>query len=70
MTDISNSSSLYQIPSALKGAARIVSIFGRLDEYRTSPTKEEADTNAIHKDWEIVGEDIASATQQYDSTER
>lgn len=70
MTDISNSSSLYQNPSALKGAARIVSIVGKLDEYMTSSTKEEADTNALHKDWEMVGEDMSHAIQQYDSTEQ
>jgi hypothetical protein len=69
MTDISNSSSLYQTPSLLKGAARIVSISGTLDEYRISPTKEEADTKALHKDWEMVGEDMTNAIQQYDSIE-
>jgi hypothetical protein len=70
MSDISKSSFLYQTPSALKGAARIVSIFGGVDEYRTSNSEEEADANAIRRDWEMVGEDIANATQQYDITKR
>ena len=70
MSDISKSSCLYCNPSALKGAARIASIFGGVDEYRTSSTEEEADINAIRKDWEMVGEDIANATQQYDNIEQ
>lgn len=70
MTDIINSSSLYRIPSGLKGAARTVSIFGNLDEYRTSSTEKEADTDAIRKDWEIVGKDINTAIRKYDSTKK
>lgn len=70
MSDILSSSSLYRNPSSLKGAARIASVFGKLDEYRTSPTEEEADTNAICKDWEIVGHDIKNATKQYEQTKK
>lgn len=68
MSDILSSMSLYRNPSVLKGAARTVSIFGKLDEYRTSPTEEEADTEALRKDWETVGHDIANATQEYGDT--
>lgn len=70
MSDISTSSLLYRKSSALLGVARTASLFGRLDTYRTSPTEEEADTMAIYRDWEIVGQDISNATQNYANTEK
>lgn len=43
------------MPSILKGSARIVDMFGGMDEYKTSPS---ADFDLIKNDWENVGNDI------------
>ena len=71
MTDrFIQSSNLYNSPSFLKGIARIFDLFGQLDNYYTHRTEEEADTNAISRDWKIVGNDILNALKKYESNFR
>lgn len=65
MTDTIKSTYLYRNPSYLKGAARIVSISGKLDEYRTSRSENEADSQALSQDWKMVGRDLKQAIERY-----
>ena len=50
------------MPSALKGAARTIDMFGNLDEYKTSSN---ADRNLIKNDWENVGNDLRISIDTY-----
>lgn len=64
------SSNLYNSPSFFKGFARIFDLFGQFDKYYTHTTEEEADKNAISRDWKIVGNDILNALKTYESNIR
>lgn len=48
-------STLFRQPSFFKGMARVVDLFGKLDEYAYS---EHADLEQLHRDWKIVGTDL------------
>lgn len=50
------------MPSALKGAARTIDMFGKLDEYKTSPS---ADRDLIGNDWLNVGSDLKMSIDTY-----
>lgn len=63
-----NSSALFSSPSLLKGAARTIDMFGALDEYNYKVTEAEADAEALKRDWNIIGIDIANAIGEYDQT--
>lgn len=60
--NIEKSTDLFTYPSFLKGVARIGSIYGSLDEYNY---KSDPDTEAIKKDWSIIGKDIGNSIQNY-----
>jgi hypothetical protein len=62
-----NSSILYRTePSFLKGVARTFDLFGTLDEYNFSATEKEADIKALKRDWQVVGNSIEDAIEDYD----
>lgn len=65
-----NSSALFSSPSISKGTARVVDLFGYLDEYNYKRTEAEADTEALKRDWNIVGLDIKSAIGLYEEGEQ
>lgn len=65
MGNYTNSSPLVLQPSFLKGVARVVDLFGQLDEYNYSSSNDEADSKALKRDWFITGEDISSSMKQY-----
>jgi hypothetical protein len=48
--------------------ARIGDLFGSLDEYNYKKTEAEADSEALRRDWLIVGRDIANAIKSYVGT--
>jgi hypothetical protein len=48
-------------PSALSGVARFFDFAAAFDAYNGSHTPDEADVNALHADWSVVGESIRSA---------
>lgn len=52
---------LYSPPSFIEGAASVVNVGGTLVEYNSSPSAEEAGSNAIRSDWRQVGEDMEEA---------
>jgi hypothetical protein len=56
-----DSSYLFQSPSALNGAARSLDLFGYFNQYNYSKTPEEADLRAINRDWVAVFKDFAIA---------
>ena len=58
---------LFAQPSFTSGAARVLDLWGRFDEYNISATPEEADTAAIASDWIIVGQDLCDAVKQRSS---
>lgn len=62
------STNLFTIPTFLKGSARIIDLFGSLDDYNYSVTETEADLTAIGGDWICVGHDITKATENYDKS--
>lgn len=63
-----NSSALFTNPSFLKGACRVVDLFGSLDEYNYKESDIEADTEALKRDWEVVGYDLTKAVESYEQT--
>lgn len=48
----------YPMPSVVSGMARVLDLFGTLDERRIGLDGAEADTLATYNDWRAVGEDI------------
>lgn len=64
------SSNLYTPPSFFKGMARVFDLFGTLDRYYIHKTEEEADSNALRRDWQIVGKDIFYAIKIYESSKK
>lgn len=63
-----NSSDLFTTPSFLKGTARIIDLFGNLDDYNYKPTDKKVDTEALKRDWDIVGLDILDAIELYEQS--
>ncbi len=57
---------LYAQPSIFEGVARIMDIFGDLNQYNYSDNISEADYRAIFSDWEIVGKDILNAIEEFE----
>jgi len=58
---------LFAQPSFASGAARVLDLWGVLDDYNISPTTLEADEKAIAADWIIVGQDLSDAMEQHES---
>ena len=56
------STDLFCYPSFVKGVARLGSIYGHLDEYNY---KDNADEEALEKDWIIIGKDIGNSIEKY-----
>jgi hypothetical protein len=54
---------LFAQPSFASGAARILDLWGQLDDYNISATTLEADEKAIAADWLLVGQDLSDAIE-------
>ena len=67
MTNRVKSDFLFAQPSFGSGVARVLDLWGRFDEYNTSPNGEEADSAALAADWIIVGQDLCDAMKRNDS---
>lgn len=61
---------LFAQPSFASGAARILDLFAVFDDYNRSDTPIEADAKAIAADWLLVGQDVLSAIEQFESEQR
>ncbi len=70
MTNIPFSTDLLNKPSSSKGAARLVDQYGLIDKYKNYKNENSADSEALKKDWNFVGKDIAGAINQYESRNR
>jgi len=57
---------LFAQPSFWSGLARFFDFGAAFDEYNRSKTPAEADRRAIHTDFIITGQDIASAYSAYE----
>lgn len=58
---------LFAQPSFASGAARMLDLWGRFDEYNQNHSGAESDARAIASDWAVVGQDIYYALEQYES---
>ena len=65
MHDYIDSSDLFTNPSILKGSARLFDLFGWLDKYNYKKTGNIADSDAIRRDWSVIGNDILKAIKIY-----
>lgn len=52
---------LFAEPSFAEGMARVLDLFGTLNEYNASPTPQHADARALGADWYAVGQTIRDA---------
>lgn len=64
-----SSSSLFTNPSFLKGSARLADLFAGLDKYNYKSSEVEADTEALKRDWSMIGFDIAKAIELYEQSD-
>ena len=55
---------LFARPSFLSGAAGVLDMWGQLPAYNESENPAQADANAIHSDWCVIGQDIYDAAGQ------
>jgi hypothetical protein len=55
---------LFEYPSAVSGAARLIDLMGRMDVYNFSLSPGEADARAIFSDWLAVGRDLFGAMNE------
>jgi hypothetical protein len=55
---------LFACPSFVSGAARAVDLGGTFDEYNSSATPDDADTQALWSDWAVVGQDMHLAIEK------
>lgn len=53
----------FALPSFLGGVARAIDLFGTLNVYRFYPGPDEADLDAMRRDFQAVGRDIATAIE-------
>jgi hypothetical protein len=60
-----NSTDLFKMPSFKKGLTRPMNLFPNLKEYKYSKTGEDADKEALAKDWAMIGQDILKILENY-----
>ena len=64
------SSNLVVYPSFFREVSRNLDLWGKLDEYRYSPTEEQADIEALRRDYMIAIKDIKKAYKCYEIEKR
>ncbi|MCP4553188.1 MAG: hypothetical protein GY834_14380 [Bacteroidetes bacterium] len=64
---IRKSSRLYHSSSIICGVGSLFNIAGSFFEFNYSESGEEADNEAIKRDWEVVGEDLLEAIETVDN---
>jgi hypothetical protein len=60
----------FAMPSWLDGPARLFDFWGGGDRYNWGSSPQEADAYALAMDWRAVGDDIATAINQFASERR
>ena len=61
---------LYSNPSFLGGMSSLLDLGNTLQNYNTSDTDSEADTEALKSDWRAVGDDIKTSIRKYEQLTR
>lgn len=56
------STNIFRAPSFLKGFARTLDLFGKLDSYKYST---DPDSELIKKDWNIIAKDLKDSLNRY-----
>ena len=51
----------FRLPSFVIGMGRAIDLFGNLNAYRYAPSAEQADSDAIRRDFEAIGRDLRAA---------
>ena len=51
-------SKLFARPSFIEGMSRVLDLGSTLQQYNSSDTEEEADSEALKNDWRAVGDDL------------
>lgn len=69
MVDRLQSGFLTADPSFVSGAARLLDWWGLYDTYNVSRNGQEADAKAMFSDWRIVGQDLADAMVEFESSQ-
>ena len=57
------STNIFRQPSFIKGMARVVDIFGKLDEYKYTT---DPDSELIYRDWQVIGEDLQKEINKHE----
>ncbi|MDE0024953.1 MAG: hypothetical protein OXP69_11130 [Spirochaetaceae bacterium] len=57
---------LFARPSFIGGAARVLDLFGTLQEYNRSPTPDIADQRAMFNDFRAIGVDLEQVMKRYE----
>ena len=57
---------LFANPSFLEGMSRVLDLGATLQEYNTSNTEQEADTEALKNDWRAIGDDLKFSIKNYE----
>ncbi|MBW7944802.1 hypothetical protein H3C70_05395 [Patescibacteria group bacterium] len=57
------STNIFRPPSFLKGMARVVDLFGQIDEYKYT---QDPDLELLGRDWEIIGKDLESEFKKHE----
>lgn len=65
MSNQIHSSALYSDSSFLRGMARVVDLFGTMNQFDSYNLKTEPDLEALKRDWEIIGIDLYDGIEQY-----
>ncbi len=61
---------LFARPSFAEGMARVLDLGGNLQVYNEHETTEEADLEALRRDWKAVGKDIKIGIREYEREQR
>ena len=61
------SSKLYAKPSFIDGMSSIFNIYGNNFDFKYSESSKIADSKAIKRDWEIIGNDLNTCINSHDN---
>ena len=61
---------LFAKPSFLEGISRVLDLGNTLQDYNKSKGENDADYNAMKRDWQAVGKDIYDSINKYEQTQK
>ncbi len=60
---------LFAMPSLWSGVARVMDLSGSCDSYNSSPDGKAADAEALEIDWQLVGQDMYVAIEDFEESD-